>query len=338
MTVELSNQKLYNPATGRFDHIDIAKGILIIAVVLGHSLGDKESQVLYWFHIPAFFFISGMLLTGKNFDTDKLLKRMKMLLIPYLCWGFLISTYNLLINWYFSKTFNIALLGDDLLRLILGGRSLTGNFGVFWFINVLILIHIGFFFLAKMKPYQVISVLFIFYVFSRLLSSRYGDESPRVIWNIDSAMESLIFFSLGYYSNSLIQYFYRHLWGIIMIIAGSLLIWLQLAGIINFNLNMKYMHLDAWAIDLLVPLLFTGIVFYISTLIAHLSVSKGLIYMGMHTQIVMYLHLVSTRFAGIFIKTSNPVLFLTIGIVLPLIALQIIKRSALSSKLFLGRF
>lgn len=44
----------------RLDYLDIAKGILIISVVLCHAPFEKASY-LYWFHMPAFFIISGML-------------------------------------------------------------------------------------------------------------------------------------------------------------------------------------------------------------------------------------------------------------------------------------
>ena len=44
----------------RLDYLDIAKGLLIISVVLCHS-PFENAYILYWFHMPAFFIISGML-------------------------------------------------------------------------------------------------------------------------------------------------------------------------------------------------------------------------------------------------------------------------------------
>lgn len=41
--------------------IDILKGILILLVVLGHSR-VKFSHVIFWFHMPLFFIVSGYLL------------------------------------------------------------------------------------------------------------------------------------------------------------------------------------------------------------------------------------------------------------------------------------
>ena len=49
--------------------IDFIKGFLILLVILGHFLPGTLSEnparyVIYSFHMPAFFFISGMLYSG----------------------------------------------------------------------------------------------------------------------------------------------------------------------------------------------------------------------------------------------------------------------------------
>ena len=44
----------------RLDYLDVAKGLLIISVVLCHA-PFENAHYLYWFHMPAFFIISGML-------------------------------------------------------------------------------------------------------------------------------------------------------------------------------------------------------------------------------------------------------------------------------------
>lgn len=41
----------------RFQWIDIAKGLLIMLVVTGHS--GIDAKYIFWFHMPAFFIISG---------------------------------------------------------------------------------------------------------------------------------------------------------------------------------------------------------------------------------------------------------------------------------------
>lgn len=51
----------------RIKWIDILRAIAIIFVVVGHTLTEGEVQTYFYsFHIPLFFFISGMLLKIKK--------------------------------------------------------------------------------------------------------------------------------------------------------------------------------------------------------------------------------------------------------------------------------
>ena len=46
---------------GRNIELDILKGIMIIFVVIGHTSIKIPFFDIYWFHMPAFFLISGYL-------------------------------------------------------------------------------------------------------------------------------------------------------------------------------------------------------------------------------------------------------------------------------------
>lgn len=49
-------------AAKRLDYIDVAKGILIICVVIAHVFrGNYLHNFIHVFHVPAFFAISGFL-------------------------------------------------------------------------------------------------------------------------------------------------------------------------------------------------------------------------------------------------------------------------------------
>ncbi len=78
----------------RIEYIDIAKGIGILLVVMGHNdfavISPYAYQVIYSFHMPLFFFLSGYFLktTIPFFDFFK--KRFNSLLKPYLFTIFII--------------------------------------------------------------------------------------------------------------------------------------------------------------------------------------------------------------------------------------------------------
>lgn len=79
--------------TERKEYIDVARGIAIILMVLGH-LGLKNSltQIIYSFHMPLFFFIAGMTISRKQKLHVYLNKRITRLIVPYLLFAFIFST------------------------------------------------------------------------------------------------------------------------------------------------------------------------------------------------------------------------------------------------------
>ena len=78
----------------RIEYLDIARGIGILLVVLGHNDFEAISlfihQVIYSFHIPLFFFLSGYFINTSIPFFDFLIKRFNALLKPYLFTIFLI--------------------------------------------------------------------------------------------------------------------------------------------------------------------------------------------------------------------------------------------------------
>lgn len=70
----------------RIDWIDIAKGIGIILVVMGHLAAEDQDlkRFIYCFHMPLFFFISGIVFNIKNIKFKKFfIKKFKSVYLPY---------------------------------------------------------------------------------------------------------------------------------------------------------------------------------------------------------------------------------------------------------------
>ncbi len=70
----------------RIEWIDIAKGIVIFLMVIGHtSIPEPVSKWIWSFHMPFFFFISGLLFNEVKYGKVKVLleSRVWQLLIPY---------------------------------------------------------------------------------------------------------------------------------------------------------------------------------------------------------------------------------------------------------------
>ena len=77
--------------------IDIAKGLTLILVVLGHTLRTGfVRNMVYSFHVPCFFFLSGMV-ANEELSTEIICKDAKRILIPYYSFGLIsIAIYGVL--------------------------------------------------------------------------------------------------------------------------------------------------------------------------------------------------------------------------------------------------
>lgn len=77
----------------RINWIDAARGIAILFVVLGHCIGsleDSMNRVILAFHMPLFFFLSGLCAKYKKDNKIKqICNKAKVLLIPQIILGLL---------------------------------------------------------------------------------------------------------------------------------------------------------------------------------------------------------------------------------------------------------
>jgi fucose 4-O-acetylase-like acetyltransferase len=112
----------------RLAYIDIARGIGIMLVVMGHTLAEANyhvqnstvlffGQLIYSFHMPLFFFLSGMFFKSEIPFLDMLKRRFDAVLKPYFFTIFMV---------YFVSVFYDKNLGlsTAVLRII---KSLYGN-------------------------------------------------------------------------------------------------------------------------------------------------------------------------------------------------------------------
>jgi len=83
-----------SPTSKRVEYIDIARGIGILLVVMGHNdfslISPFAYQVIYSFHMPLFFFLSGYFLDASIPFFEFLKKRFHSILKPYFFTIFLI--------------------------------------------------------------------------------------------------------------------------------------------------------------------------------------------------------------------------------------------------------
>ncbi len=194
----------------RIQYIDIAKGIGILLVVLGHNDMNYYHPLLhrfiYAFHIPLFFFLSGIFFNPQREFKTLLKKRFDGLIKPLIFIVLLIYGISV----FFGKmNFEVAIM-----RL---GKSLymTGpylNWVQLWFLPTLFLANIYAYFFYKAtnpikKKYLRWGILLITLWISTLFIPQFWEWSPTILGrtfilnglpaNIDILMLAGFYFILG---------------------------------------------------------------------------------------------------------------------------------------------
>lgn len=133
----------------RDSSIDFMKGILITLVVAAHYKSDIVSKIIFLFHMPLFFMISGYLLKQEHLMSKGYLRnKMVSMMIPYSCY--------LLIDWLLiRRDFSISMIA----RLVWGGRSLTGTY---WYMTCyLITLYIFAFLIKHFSDKKILSLVIL---------------------------------------------------------------------------------------------------------------------------------------------------------------------------------
>lgn len=152
----------------RIEYLDIAKGIAILLIIMGHMSLKHVNSVVFTFHVPIFFIISGYFFTKKYNYKELLSKLFKTLIVPYLVTCLLIIIF-MFCRKMISGGVN-SLLFSQIYNQILAslyGSGLTSYYfhiwpiGAIWFLLSLFWSKIIFNFLID-KKYKYIYIILIF--------------------------------------------------------------------------------------------------------------------------------------------------------------------------------
>ncbi len=132
----------------RLRSLDIAKGIAIILVVIGHAIPDASARqgisspaleilfsVIYSFHMPLFFLISGYFVDTLSAAVSRkqlIWKKFQRLMIPYLFVGLAYAPCKIILSQYANDPFQAA----NLWKMLIG----VNPDGELWFLYSLFVI------------------------------------------------------------------------------------------------------------------------------------------------------------------------------------------------------
>lgn len=192
-------------AANRLDYLDVAKGIGIILVVFAHVNYTKELLVLiYSFHMPLFFLISGMLFKRDRYpDFASFFKRrLKTLFLPYAIY----ALASIAVLYLAERAYAPLELFDVSASQYIGYLSqiLISNWsGVhvnspLWFIPCLLLVEALYFFISKLKTRAIIPICILLACCGWFMESEMLPfDNTALPWSMDSALFALSFYATG---------------------------------------------------------------------------------------------------------------------------------------------
>lgn len=185
----------------RIDWIDTLRGLAMFFVIWGHCFPNIKGRVRKWiysFHMPIFFFISGLTYKERDIEPrDFVKKKFKDLIVPYILFN--IISYIVLIIFYKK-----GIIEDfDYLENIIGAfysqnEALRMPCGPSWFLTTLFLVEVGFYYLKRITKddFQLTISVIICGLISYVNSiSHYQVYSP---WHLESAFTGIVFYHMGY--------------------------------------------------------------------------------------------------------------------------------------------
>lgn len=180
----------------RIKWIDNAKGCAIILVLLGHFLScTKLTAIIYAFHMPLFFFLSGLVFRIDKYTSFKgfLIRKIKTLMIPCVLFNF--------IYWLWLVVKVLFLHAEDsivknFLGIFIQCRRTEYN-GEAWFISCLFCAEIILYVILK-KISDKKKQLLVFGI-SLIVGLFFCMKVDRTLpWNLDASLVAIFFMGLGY--------------------------------------------------------------------------------------------------------------------------------------------
>lgn len=128
----------------RIKYIDVAKGLGMLCIIVGHSKNDFVMSIVFTFHVPLFFLISGYFISEKESIKDFVTKKIRYLIFPYFIIGFWIVIISMLKELLFGNRNYAGILVDTILSVMYGSGTeenikLFGiaSIGAIWFLLAL---------------------------------------------------------------------------------------------------------------------------------------------------------------------------------------------------------
>lgn len=286
--------------TQRIEWIDIAKGIGILLVILGHSVkfGGILHNLIFSFHMPLFFILSGMTYKQKDNKTF-ICRKFKTLIIPYVVFCIIGVALSMMIPLWRNGISIKTVIKDIYLT-----NPNAANVSSVWFLVCLFWVEIIFNLIQKINKkiqYIIIGMCLIFgFIYSNLIDMMTFLPEGRLPFNIDTSLIALTFFAMGVWLKKIITDKKLFLVSLVLfIISFALNGRVNLHGL-TFNNPLLYL---LESISGTVILIF--ICFMLSTKIKQKTITAPLEWIGKHSLIIMGVQSIAVRMYVLIVNMIN---------------------------------
>jgi len=264
--------------------IDVLKGLGIVAVVAGHIFEGYPSRLMYIFHMPLFFFISGHLFKIRHEEICYLKSKIRHLLVPYFTFLVLLYVPNVYIQLHLAEL-NFFEIAKAIARSLVGGRALSGWLGAFWFITCLFIVQQLMNALAIRFSMRWIGALMLTFLAGAYINSIFFPWA-WLPWNANVALIAAPLFYIGWVAKS-----EKIEIPLILAFIGILISIGLLMDDIENSLDLKNSKYGIPFITILSSLCWIQLLIHISKWISGIKIISGILAtLGEASMIIMFCH------------------------------------------------
>lgn len=316
----------------RIEWLDWTKVMAIFLVVLGHlPIDNRIIMIIYSFHMPLFFIISGFLEKGSS-TRQTIKKSYKTIIIPYIVyfiityifWFFIVYLRN---RYLYPNLNTIEAVKKPFIGMLLGvgydtEYSMIINTPL-WFLIGLFFCRIYFSIILKIVK-ENLKILLILNIVIILLVVVLKKINIDLLWSIDSALLALPFYSFGYS----MKYFkiekYRSIINIISVFFISLILTLFISYIngrvdingFDYGKNIIYFYING--IFGTITIIMLGLLLEkIKTNLITLLSTGTIVIMALHNVTQIYIVNLFKPYKSIFIY--NDIFYIIIAFIIVLL-------------------
>lgn len=185
----------------RILYIDLARGLTMLTILWGHvMLTGAVNLVVYAFHIPVFFFLSGMVFKKEKYPTfgSFVKRRVRTLLIPYVIYSGITWVWWLLDC--LSKGYSLAGCWHPFMQTFLaqGSAGYLLHNPALWFVTCLFVVEVLYYFLCKLPNWgNLLASAFFAAIGWLMMQPNEFFDFKTLPWNVEVALAAVLFYAMG---------------------------------------------------------------------------------------------------------------------------------------------